>query len=263
MFAKAISAAFPRRTFIIALSLLAVAAVAPARADTLTIFAAASLKNALDDVQAEWKKGGGSPTTASYASSSTLAKQIEQAAPADIFISADAQWMDYLDKKSLIQPAHDLLGNRLVLIAGKDSTAKIDIKPGFELAKALGDGRLSVGDPSNVPAGIYAKEALTKLGVWDKVETKLAPAADVRAALALVSRGEAPLGIVYETDAKVDQNVKILAVFPDDTHAPIHYPVAVVKASKNADAAKFVTYLNSPGAQAIFVKYGFATLGTK
>ncbi|HTJ63442.1 MAG TPA: molybdate ABC transporter substrate-binding protein [Alphaproteobacteria bacterium] len=260
MFAKAISAAFPRRTFIIALSLLAVAAVAPARADTLTIFAAASLKNAMDDVQAEWKKEGGSPTTASYASSSTLAKQIEQAAPADIFISADAQWIDYLDKKSLIQPAHDLLGNRLVLIAGKDSTASIDIKPGFDLAKALGDGRLAVGDPSNVPAGIYAKEALTKLGVWASVLAKLAPGVDARAALALVSRGEAPLGIVYETDAKVDPNVKTVAVFPEDSHAPIYYPVAIVKTSKNADATKFVTYLNSPAAQAIFTRYGFAVV---
>jgi molybdate transport system substrate-binding protein len=128
------------------------------------------------------------------------------------------------------------------------------------LAKALGDGRLSVGDPSNVPAGIYAEEALTKLGAWDAVQAKLAPGADVRSALALVSRGEAPLGIVYETDAQVDPNVKIVAVFPEDSHAPIRYPVAVVKASKNADAAKFVAYLNSPAAQAIFVKYGFAVL---
>jgi molybdate transport system substrate-binding protein len=250
----------PRRTFIVAIAVLAVVSVAPARADNLTIFAAASLKNALDEVQAEWKKAGGAATVASYASSSTLAKQIEQGAPADIFISADAQWMDYLDKKGLIQPAHDLLGNRLVLIAGKDSTVKIDIKPGFDLAKALGDGRLSVGDPSNVPAGIYAKEALTKLGAWDAVQAKLAPGADVRSALALVSRGEAPLGIVYETDAKVDPSVKIVAVFPEGSHAPIRYPVAVVKASKNADAAKFVAYLNSPAAQAIFVKYGFAVL---
>jgi molybdate transport system substrate-binding protein len=261
MFGKALSGVFPRRTFIVALSILAVAAVAPARADTLTIFAAASLKNALDDVQAEWKKNGGSPTTASYASSSTLAKQIEQAAPADIFISADVQWIEYLDKKNLIEPAHDLLGNRLVLIAGKNSTANIDIRPGFDLVDALGRGRLSLGDPSNVPAGIYAKEALTKLGVWDSVQGKLAPAADVRAALALVSRGEAPLGIVYETDAKVDQNVKIVAVFPEDSHAPIRYPVAVVKASKNPDAPKFVAYLSSPAAQAIFTRYGFAVLG--
>jgi molybdate transport system substrate-binding protein len=250
----------PRRTLIIALATLAVASIAPARADNLTIFAAASLKNALDEVQADWKKTGGAATVGSYASSSTLAKQIEQGAPADVFISADAQWMDYLDKKSLIQPAHDLLGNRLVLIAGKDSMVKIDIKPGFALAKALGDGRLSVGDPSNVPAGIYAEEALTKLGAWDAVQAKLAPGADVRSALALVSRGEAPLGIVYETDAQVDPNVKIVAVFPEDSHAPIRYPVAVVKASKNADAAKFVAYLNSPAAQAIFVKYGFAVL---
>lgn len=230
----------------------------PALADNLTVFAAASLKNALDDISAKWKEGNGATVVASYASSSTLAKQIEQGAPADVFVSADQQWMDYVDKKSLVEKPHDLLGNRLVLIAAKDSKVALQIEPGAKLSEALGDGKLSVGDPSNVPAGIYAKEALTNLKLWDSVQPKLAPAADVRAALTLVSRGEAPLGIVYETDAKVDPNVRIVSVFPEDSHKPIVYPVAVVKSSKNPDAAKFVTFLSGPAAKEIFVKYGFS-----
>jgi molybdate transport system substrate-binding protein len=229
----------------------------PALADNLTVFAAASLKNALDDISAKWKEGNSSAIAASYASSSTLAKQIEQGAPADVFISADQQWMDYVDKKSLVEKPHELLGNRLVLIAAKDNPLTLKIEPGVKLAELLAGGKLAVGDPSNVPAGIYAKEALTKLKIWESVEPKLAPAADVRAALILVSRGEAPLGIVYETDAKVDPKVRIVDTFPDDSHKPILYPVAVVKTSKNPDAAKFVTYLSSPAAKEIFVKYGF------
>jgi molybdate transport system substrate-binding protein len=165
--------------------------------------------------------------------------------------------MDYVDKKSLVEKPHDLLGNRLVLIAGKDSKISLKIESGAKLSEAVGDGKLAVGDPTNVPAGIYAKEALTNLKLWESVEPKLAPAADVRAALTLVSRGEAPLGIVYETDAKVDDNVRIVSAFPDDSHKPIVYPVALVKASKNPDAAKFVIYLSSPAAKEIFAKYGF------
>jgi molybdate transport system substrate-binding protein len=241
--------------------LIALAAGTAARAAPLTVFAAASLKNALDDVDAAWMKGGGGPVAASYASSSTLARQIEQGAPADIFISADAQWMDYLSKRDLVAASHDLLGNRLVLIAGKNSPVGINIRPGFDLAGPLGGGRLAVGDPSNVPAGIYAKEALQKLGVWPSVESKLAPAADVRAALVLVSRGEAPLGIVYETDARIDPGVRIAGIFPEDSHKPIRYPVAVVKASRNSDDAKFVDFLESPAAGRIFAHYGFAILG--
>ena len=239
-------------------ALIALAALQQARADNLTVFAAASLKNALDDIAAKWKDSGAGTVGASYASSSTLAKQIEQGAPADVFISADTQWMDYVDKKSLVEKPHDLLGNRLVLISAKDNPLTLEIKPGLKLAELLGDGRLAVGDPSNVPAGIYAKEALTKLKIWDAVQPKLAPAADVRAALTLVSRGEAPLGIVYETDAKVDPKVRIVAVFPEDSHKPIVYPVAVVKSSKNPDAAKFVAFLSSVPAKEIFVKYGFS-----
>jgi molybdate transport system substrate-binding protein len=237
---------------------LALLAGQPALADNLTVFAAASLKNALDDISAKWKEGSGSTVAASYASSSTLAKQIEQGAPADVFVSADQQWMDYVDKKSLVEKPHELLGNRLVLIAAKDSKVALTIEPGAKLSEAVGDGKLAVGDPSNVPAGIYAKEALTNLKLWDSVQPKLAPAADVRAALTLVSRGEAPFGIVYETDAKVDANVRIVSVFPEDSHKPIVYPVAVVKSSKNPDAAKFVAFLSGPAAKEIFVKYGFS-----
>jgi molybdate transport system substrate-binding protein len=246
-----------------ALAIAAFAGPTVAQAGTLTIFAAASLKNALDDVASEWKKTGADAPVASYASSSVLAKQIEHGAPADIFISADTQWMDYLVQRALVGPPHDLLANRLVLIRGKDNPLKITIKPGFDLAGALGDGRLSVGDPSNVPAGIYAKEALTKLGVWNSVQSKLAPAADVRGALVLVSRGEAPLGIVYETDAKVDPKVRIAGIFPEDTHAPIRYPVAIVTASHHPDAGKFVAFLDSPTARAIFTRYGFEAIGGK
>jgi molybdate transport system substrate-binding protein len=234
-----------------------------AQPQTLTVFAAASMKNALDDVAASWKKDGGTTVAASYASSSTVAKQIEQGAPADLFISADEKWMDYLVQKSLVQKPHDLLGNRLVLIAAKDDPATIDIQPGFDLAAQLHGGRLAVGDPSNVPAGIYAKEALMKLGAWDGVEAKLAPAQDVRAALVLVSRREAPLGIVYETDAKIDPGVRIAGIFPEDSHMPIRYPVAIVASSQNPEAAKFIAYLDGPAAKAIFTGYGFSVLEQK
>jgi molybdate transport system substrate-binding protein len=240
------------------LGLVVLLAAQQVRADTLTVFAAASLKNALDDIAAKWKDSGAGTVGASYASSSTLAKQIEQGAPADVFISADTQWMDYVNKRSLVEKPHDLLGNRLVLIAAKDNPLTLEIKPGLNLVEVLDGGRLAVGDPSNVPAGIYAKEALTKLKIWDAVQPKLAPAADVRAALTLVSRGEAPLGIVYETDAKVDAKVRIVSVFPEDSHKPIVYPVAVVKSSKNPNAAKFVAFLDNPAAKEIFVKYGFS-----
>jgi len=232
----------------------------PTRADAIMVFAAASLKNAIDDDITEWKSGGGGPVTASYASSSVLAKQIEQAAPADIFISADTQWMDYLAQRRLVVAPRNLLGNRLVLIAGKDDRRMVTIEPNFDLARLLGSGRLAVGDPTNVPVGIYAKEALTKLGVWQSVESKLAPTADVRAALALVSRGEAPLGIVYETDTKIDPGVRIVGILPDDTHSPIVYPVAATTTSTNPDAARFLAFLGSAAAAKIFERYGFKIL---
>lgn len=226
-------------------------------ADTPTVFAAASLKNALDEIGTAWKASGGEAIAPSYASSSTLAKQIEQGAPADLFISADQQWMDYLTDRKLARDPHPLLGNRLVLVAPQSSKAAIDIKQGFDLAGLIGNERLAVGDPTYVPAGIYAKQALTKLGAWSAVEPKLAPAADVRAALALVARGEAPLGIVYETDAKVEPMVRVVGIFPDDSHDPIVYPAAIVAASKSAGAAKFLAYLSGPAAGAVFERYGF------
>jgi molybdate transport system substrate-binding protein len=233
---------------------------ATALADTLTVFAAASLKNALDEVGVAWKAYDGGSIAPSYASSSTLAKQIEQGAPADLFISADQQWMDYLTERKLARDPRPVLGNELVLVAPKSKATTIAIKPGFDLVGLLGGGRLAVGDPTHVPAGIYAKQALTKLGVWNAVEPRLAPAADVRAALALVARGEAPLGIVYETDAKVEPEVAIAGTFPNDSHDPIIYPAAIVVTSKNPDAAKFLAYLSGPAATAIFERYGFRVI---
>ena len=196
------------------------------------MFAAASLKNALDDVIAAYGKETGTKVTASYAASSALAKQIEQGAPAQLFISADLDWMDYLAERKLIDDAtrKNLLGNSLVLVAAKDSAmGPVEIGQGFDLAKLLGDGRLAVGEVKSVPAGKYAKSALEKLGAWGGVEGKLAQAENVRSALALVARGEAPLGIVYKTDAASDPTVKIVGTFPADSHPPIIYPAAVTK----------------------------------
>jgi len=230
---------------------------------TLTIFAAASLKNALDDAAAAYEKSTGNKTVISYAASSALAKQIEQAAPADIFISADLDWMDYVQKAKLIKDdtRFNLLGNRLVLIAPKASTVSLKIGPDFPLAEALGDGRLAMANVKSVPAGKYGSAALEKLGVWKSVESKVAQADNVRAALALVAQGEAPLGIVYETDAAAEPKVKIVDAFPEDSHPPIIYPIAIVGATKNGDAAKaFIDYLKSSEAQPFFTKQGFTIL---
>jgi molybdate transport system substrate-binding protein len=230
---------------------------------TITIFAAASLKTALDSASAAYEKSTGNKAVISYAGSSALAKQIEQGAPADIFISADLDWMDYVAKKSLIvdDTRSNLLGNTLVLIAPKDSTASLKIAKDFGLAAALGDGKLAMANVKSVPAGKYGSAALTKLGVWAAVEPKVAQADNVRAALALVAQGEAPFGIVYQTDATAEPKVKVVDVFPEDSHAPIIYPIAVTAASKSADAAKaFIAYLKSPEAQAIFTKQGFTIL---
>lgn len=228
----------------------------------LVVFAAASLKDALDEVNASYRRDKGQETTTSYAASPTLAKQIEAAAPADIFISADLDWMDYLAKKNLIKPETraNLLGNRLVLIALADSNVKLDIAPNFPLASALGNGRLAIADPNGVPAGKYGKAALEALGVWSAVADKLAPAENVRATLLLVSRGEAPLGIVYQTDALADKGVKVLGAFPENTHPPIIYPIAAVAASTNPGNAGYIAYLKSPAARAIFEKQGFTVL---
>jgi molybdate transport system substrate-binding protein len=233
--------------------------------EKLTIFAAASLKNALDDVNAAWQADGGEPATISYAASSTLAKQIEQGGPADIFISADLDWMKYLSDKSLTKKDTEvqLLGNRIVLIGPKDSTVSVKIAPGFPLAELLGDGKLAMADVKSVPAGKYGKAALEALGVWASVEGKVAQSENVRAALKLVSSGEAPLGIVYQTDAAADPNVKVLDMFPENTHPPIVYPAAVIASSRNPGAGKFVKYLQSAKAKALFEKQGFTILVPK
>src|SRR6266436_8954083 len=246
------------------LLLLAGAWGAPASAQQgrLVVFAAASLKDALDEVNAAYRRETNQEITTSYAASPTLAKQIEAAAPADIFISADLDWMDYLAKKNLIQPETraNLLGNKLVLIAPADSPIKLGIAPNFPLAQALGNGRLATADPNGVPAGKYGKESLQALGVWSSVADKLAPAENVRAALLLVSRGEAPLGIVYRTDAVADKGVTIPGAFPDDTHPPIIYPIAAVASSTNSGDPSYIAYLRSPAAGAVFEKHGFAVL---
>lgn len=237
--------------------------LAPALAqEQITVFAAASLKNALDDTNAAFTKATGVKVVASYEASSALAKQIEAGAPADIFISADLRWMDYAAGKKLIKPDTrlNLLGNKLVLIAPKDS--KIDhvaIAKGFDIAKLAGDGRIAVADVKAVPAGLYAKAALEKLGSWAAAEPKLAQAENVRATLAFVARGETPIGIVYETDAKVEPKVKIIGTFPDDSYPPVTYPVAAT-ANAKADALKYLQFLRGNGAKTIFEKYGFSFL---
>jgi len=249
----------------LALSLLPGVAPLPARAQNdLVVFAAASLKNALDEIATTWAKDTGKPMPKiSYAASSALAKQIEQAAPADLFISADLDWMDYLANKNLIKPdtRFNLLGNKIVLIAPKDSKLTTVAIKGPDLARALAGGRLSMANVDAVPAGKYGKAALEKLGAWDGVKDKIAQSDNVRAALLLVSRDEAPLGIVYQTDAASDPSVKIVGTFPENTHPPIIYPIALTKDSANPDAAAFLSYIKSPAARPAFEKQGFTILG--
>src|SRR5215467_14406595 len=231
--------------------------------NNVVVFAAASLKNALDEIATTWSKDTGKPLPKiSYAASSALAKQMEQGAPADMFISADLDWMDYVQGKNLIKndTRFNLLGNKIVLIAPKDSkTANLAIK-GDDLAKALAGGKLSMANIDAVPAGKYGKAALEKLGAWNAVKDSIAQAENVRAALLLVARGEAPLGIVYSTDAASDPNVKIVATFPEDSHPPIIYPAALTKDSKNADAKAFLDFLRSAKARTSFKKQGFTVL---
>lgn len=247
---------------------LAALAALPAQAQqtTLTVFAAASMKNAVDDINAAFSRANPNiKVVSSYAASSALAKQIESGAPADLFASADLEWMDYVAGKKLIKEDTrvNLLSNRLVLIAPKDSKiGNVAISQGFDLASLAGDGRIATGDVRAVPAGKYAKAALEKLGSWQAAEKKFAMAENVRAALTLVSRGEAVLGIVYETDAKVDPGVKIVAKFPEDSHPAIVYPVAVTKDAK-PDAAKYLAFLRSNEAKAVFEKYGFTFLSAR
>lgn len=241
----------------------ATALSAPAMAaEKVTVFAAASLKNALDAINAEWQKESGNAATVSYAASSALAKQIEAGAPADVFISADLAWMDYVADKNLIKDGTraNLLGNRIVLIAPKDNPAPVEIKKDFDLAGLVGDGRLAMGAVDSVPAGKYGKAALETLGIWPSVEAKVAGAESVRAALALVSRGEAPYGIVYQTDAAADPEVAIVGTFPEDSHKPIIYPIAVLAESKNPAAAAYLDFVKSGKAKALFEHEGFTVL---
>jgi molybdate transport system substrate-binding protein len=243
--------------------LLASAADAhPPRA--VLVFAAVSLKGALDEVGAVVARRTGVSLTPSYAGTPLLARQIEAGAPADIFVAADEQWMDYLAARALIVPATrvDVVGNRLVLIAPKDRVPALRLAPGVALAAALGaGGRLAVADPVNVPAGRYGKAALTRLGVWDSVATRLAPADNVRAALAFVARGEAPLGIVYASDVVADPGVRIVDTFPAGTHPPIRYPAALT-VNAGPDAKRVLDVIASPEARAIFVKHGFLAPGS-
>ncbi|MGB7014223.1 MAG: molybdate ABC transporter substrate-binding protein [Pseudolabrys sp.] len=231
--------------------------------EQITVFAAASLKNALDDVNAAFTQATGIKVVSSYEASSALARQIEQGAPADAFISADLRWMDYVAERKLINPNTrvNLLGNKLVLIAPVDSKlGNVTIGQGFDIAKLAGDGRIAVADVKAVPAGLYAKAALEKLGAWAAAEPKLAQAENVRATLAFVARGETPVGIVYETDAKIEPKVKTIATFPDDSYPPVTYPVAATADTKKPGVGQYFGFLRSPAAKAIFEKYGFSYL---
>jgi molybdate transport system substrate-binding protein len=244
--------------------LLAAALASPtsAQGKDLVIFAAASLKNALDEVNGQFEREKHRKAATSYAASSALARHIEAGAPADVFISADLDWMDYLADRKLIkaETRADLLGNKLVLVSPASSNVSLAIAPSFPLAQALGDGRLAMADPISVPAGKYGKAALEALGVWPSVAGKVAPMENVRGALLLVSRGEAPLGIVYQTDAAADKGVRIIDSFPEGTHPPIVYPMAVVAASADPAAADYVAFLKSSAARSAFEKQGFTPL---
>ena len=244
--------------FLLALCLLLMPLAA--RAQELTVFAAASLTDAMKDVSAQWAQAGHPPLRMSFGSSSTLARQIEQGAPANLFASADEKWMDYLADKNLIAPdtRKDLLGNDLVLVVPADKPQHVAIKPGFDLLGMIGpNGRIATGDPAHVPVGIYAEQALKKLGLWDAVSPRLARTDDVRSALLLVERGEAPAGIVYATDAAASKAVMVAGTFPADSHDPVSYPFAVVKSGDTLDARALMTFLSGPQARDVFVKRGF------
>lgn len=252
----------PIRSMLLRVALLVFAASPnPTLAKAPVILAAASLQESLTATADAWVVRGHERPIISFAASSALARQIEAGAPADLFISADEEWMDYLAKRGLIRPPSrvSFLTNRLVLIAPKDSKLRLVVGPGFALARALGDGRLAMADPDAVPAGRYGKAALTSLGVWPAIAAKVAPAENVRAALALVERGEAPAGIVYATDAAASRNVRVIGVFPPSSHPAISYPIALLSSSASRDADMFRQFLLSRSAKAIFRRYGFGT----
>ena len=232
-----------------------------AEMETVTVFAAASTTNAITDIGNLFMDQHKERVRISFASSSTLAKQIDNGAPADIFISANKKWMDYLESQKMIVPKSrvDLLGNRIVLIAPARSRGKdMEIKPDFPLADFLGDGRLAMGDPEHVPAGIYGKEALMRLHVWESVKNRVAGMKDVRAALMMVERGEVPLGLVYSTDAAISGKVRIVGVFPSETHSLIVYPAAIVAGHATPAVVRFMAFLKSPAAKTVFERYGFS-----
>lgn len=253
----------PKRNFLrhlaaLLLALLPAGATAQDRAP-LTVFAAASLTEALQDVGRAYTRRSGRPVRFSFASSALIARQLEGGARADLFVSADTLWMDHVEARGLIDPAtrRNLLSGRLALVAPRAATTRLAIAPGFPLARALGPrGRLAVGDPGYVPAGRYARAALTSLGVWTSVAHRLAPADSVRAALAFVARGEAPLGIVYQTDTRIEPGVRIVGLFPAASHPPIVYPMAVTRTATPAARALYA-FLRGPQATAIFRRYGF------
>ena len=256
-----------RSRFRAALVSLSLMWMAPATAQEtpkqeLLVFAAASLTNVLGELGNTWNAHSRTPVKLSFAASSVLARQIEAGSKAHVFVSADQEWMDYLSTRQLIAPGtrRDLVGNRLVLIAPADSQIRVEIKPGFDLLAALGKGRLSTADPDTVPAGRYARAALTSLGVWNQVAKRLVRAENVRAALTYVARGESPLGIVYATDAQIDAKVRVVATFPDSSHSPITYPAAAT-AIAGSGAAAFLAFLGSSEAAPVWKKYGFLEPG--
>lgn len=241
--------------------LIAPVAIAAGQKEAPLVLAAASLQESMNAAADAWSRKGHPRPRISFAGSSALARQVEAGAPADLFISADEQWMDELDGKKLLRPGTRIsfLRNTLVLIAPRGSTVRLAIRPGMPLAQVLGTGRLAIADPSGVPAGIYARQALTKLGVWNSVQAKLAPAENVRAALTLVSRGAAPLGVVYGTDAQADRGVIVVGLFPQTSHDPISYPVALLATSRNPEAEGFRRFLISGEGKAVFRRFGFGT----
>lgn len=255
-----------RRKAILVLSAVALATMtirgASAGDDSppVVVFSAASLKNVMDAAIEQWNGATGNRAVASYSHAAALARQIEQEAPADLFISADLEWMDYLDQRRLIDPSTrvNLLGNALVLIAAADNPVRLTLSPGVDLAGAVGDGRIAVCTIATCPGGKYAKAALTSLGIWDSTRPKLVDQETIRVALAIVARGEATMGIVYATDARIEPRVRVVDTFPADSHPPIVYPAAVTTQSTNPAARPFLAYLQSPAARALFERYGFS-----
>jgi molybdate transport system substrate-binding protein len=241
-------------------ALLAAACNAPSdQGEGPIVLAAASLQEAMTEVAKAWTKAGHSPPALSFAGSAALARQVESGAQADIFVSADEEWVDALEQKGLVREGtrQTLLGNAIVLIAAKGSAADVSLEKSASFRAALGNGRIAMADPEAVPAGRYGKAALERLGIWQSVSARVAPAENVRAALALVERGQAPLGVVYATDALASDKVEVVARFPAASHPAIRYPAAVLKASQNADAAPFLAFLQSGEARRIFIRHGF------